>query len=170
MNKGAANFNTKKLEWFNSQYMVRMSGEELLEAVAPFLEREPTSAQKTRLIQGLPGLAKRAKRMTDLAQGAGIYLKERPLPRDENAEAALDDEAKTRLAALKNALEDVTDWREESLDKTISDFIATHDLKMPQVGKPLRAAIVGTTNAPSLGEIMVVLGREESLARLEELT
>lgn len=170
VNKGAANFNTKKLEWFNSQYMVRMSGEELLEAVAPFLEREPTSAQKTRLIQGLPGLAKRAKRMTDLAQGAGIYLKERPLPRDENAEAALDDEAKTRLAALKNALEDVTDWREESLDKTISDFIATHDLKMPQVGKPLRAAIVGTTNAPSLGEIMVVLGREESLARLEELT
>ena len=170
VNKGAANLNTKKLDWFNSQYMVRMSGEALLQAVTPFLPEQPDATQKARLIKGLPGLAKRAKRLTDLAQGAGIYLKERPLARDENAAATLDGDAATRLTGLKKDLEQTATWQEEDLDKTIAEFIAAHDLKMPQVGKPLRAALVGTTQAPSLGEIMVVLGREETLARLAEFT
>lgn len=170
VNKGAANFNTKKLEWFNSQYMLRMTGAELLEAITPFLGATPTATQKQRLEKGLPGLAKRAKRLTDLASGAEIYLKERPLAADENAAEALDVEAKERLGKLREALEGSQDWDEESLDKIIADFIQNNDLKMPQVGKPLRAALVGTTNAPSLGEIMVVLGREETLARLTELT
>ena len=170
VNKGAANFNTKKLEWFNSHYMQAMTGEELLEAVLPFLETSPTEIQKERLKKGLPGLAKRAKRLTDLAEGAAIYLKERKIELDEQAKEALDDDAKARMASLKSALEATESWQTQTLDETISAFTKNNDLKMPMVGKPLRAALVGTTQAPSLGEIMVALGREETLARLEDLT
>ena len=170
VNKGAANFNTKKLEWFNSHYMQAMSGEELLKDVMPFLESEPTATQKERLIKGLPGLAKRAKRLTELAQGASIYLAERPLEPDEQAKEALDADGRARMTALKAKLETVENWQTQTLDETIGAFTTQNDLKMPMVGKPLRAALVGTIQAPSMGEIMDALGREETLARLDDLT
>ncbi len=166
INKGAANFSTQKLEWLNSQYMMKMDGAALFKAVRPYLAAEPTDVQAARLEKGLPGLAKRAKRLTTLAESAAVYQAEAPLTLDEGAAAAMDDDAKARMQQLKAKLEQVNDWTVEALDEAISSFITENELKMPLVGKPLRAALLGTTQAPSLGEILWVLGKEESIHRL----
>src|SRR5690606_26788880 len=82
INKGAANFSTAKLEWINSQYLMALRGEDLFKAILPFLGATPLPHQKERLIKGLPGLAKRAKRLTTLAEQANIYLTEMPITPD----------------------------------------------------------------------------------------
>ena len=145
---------------------MKMDGAALFKAVRPYLAAEPTDVQAARLEKGLPGLAKRAKRLTTLAESAAVYQAEAPLTLDEGAAAAMDDDAKARMQQLKAKLEQVNDWTVEALDEAISSFITENELKMPLVGKPLRAALLGTTQAPSLGEILWVLGKEESIHRL----
>ncbi len=169
LNKGAANFSTQKLEWLNSQYMMAMSGEELLAAITLFLKTKASDIQSARLIKGLPALAKRAKRLTTLAEQSAIYLVESPVQPNEQAQSCLDADSIERLSKLKEKLLQTNDWSATTLDETIGMFANEHGYKMPQIGKPLRAALVGTTQAPSLGEIMWVLGKDETLARLGDI-
>lgn len=166
INKGAANFNTQKLEWLNSQYLMKMDGQALFKACRPFLPADLTPTQEGRLLKGLPGLAKRAKRLTTLAESAAVYLAEQPIQLGNDALAALTPPDRGRLQALKEKLSTQNDWSIDGLDGIIQTFIAENSCKMPEVGKPLRAALLGTTQAPALGEVLWVLGKDETLARL----
>ncbi|MEM7225855.1 MAG: glutamate--tRNA ligase [Pseudomonadota bacterium] len=168
--RGAARFDFAKLENLNGHYIREADDERLVALIHGPLESaaghtlEP--AELARLKAGMAGLKMRAKTLNDLAESAAFYVAKRPLSVTDKAAKLLDDEARARLAALAPRLAGAEPWREADLEALVRAFAEAEELKLGKVAQPLRAALTGSTASPSLFEVMEVLGREESMARI----
>ena len=74
------------------------------------------------------------------------------------------------LRTLRPALTGLGDWSAEAVDSAVREFVAAHDMKLGRVAQPLRAALTGSTVSPGIFEVAAVLGRVETLARLDDVT
>ena len=170
LNKSAARFDMKKLLFVNAHYMRQKQPEGLLKETTPFLEkslsRPLNQTEEDRLLKGLTSLIQRCETLVELAHAALIYC-DIDLTPDSEAASLLTAEAKALLADFLKTLENVSGWNKDSLDATIKTFVSEKEIKMPQLGKPLRVALTGRTNAPGLGDILSVLGQEEATKRLQ---
>jgi len=176
VNRGAARFDFQKLEALNGIYMRRMDDAELTKAfldTLPYLENgQPiltalTDTTRAQLLAAMPGLKERAKTLVELADGAGFLFAKRPLPMEEKAAALLGEKPRTVLAGALEALRAVGDpWDAHATEAAIRDFATAQGLKLGAVAQPLRAALTGRTTSPGVFDVLAVLGREESLARI----
>jgi glutamyl-tRNA synthetase len=121
-----------------------------------------------RLDAALPALMERAKTLKDITAGAGFLLVARPLKLDEKAAKALDSEAKATLVALAVDLRAAGAWDGAGLEALLKAHAERTGKKLGQVAQPLRAALTGTTVSPPLGAMMAALGRDETLARIDD--
>lgn len=85
----------------------------------------------------------------------------------EKAAKFLDDDARIRLRTISNALSAENDWTIEALEASTKALAETLDLGFGKLAQPMRAALTGTTTSPGIFDVLVLLGREESLARIE---
>jgi glutamyl-tRNA synthetase len=177
VNKGAARFDYAKLEALNGVHMRRMDDGALLDqflATLPFIEErgalpaEPNAQQKAMLLAALPGLKERAKTLVELADSAQYLFATRPLALDEKAAQILDADARATIAALLPALEALDDWTVETTEGAVRAYAESAGLKLGKVAQPLRAALTGRSTSPGVFDVIAVLGREESLARLRD--
>ncbi|RFC67233.1 MULTISPECIES: glutamate--tRNA ligase [Mesorhizobium] len=179
VNKGAARFDFAKLEALNGIHMRHMADEELLERLIetlPFLPNGEQLAQKidahrrAQLLAAMPGLKERAKTLVELADGAGFLFAQRPLQLDEKAAAVLTDQAKATLAGALGRLRDISpnDWNAASAEAAIRAYAEDSGIKLGATAQPLRAALTGRTTSPGVFDVLAVLGREESLARISD--
>lgn len=176
VNKGAARFDFQKLEALNGVYMRQTPDDQLLDifiATLPYLENGPAilakldDAKKKQLLAALPGLKERAKTLVELADSAGYLFAERPLALDEKAAALAAGPAKQILAGAKAALETAgAEWTAATTEAAIRDFATSQGYKLGAVAQPLRAALTGRSTSPGVFDVLAVLGREESLARI----
>jgi glutamyl-tRNA synthetase len=116
----------------------------------------------------LPSLRERARTLPDLIDGALFLITQRPLILDERAAKLLDTESKAHIGALIPQLAAVTDWTAATLEQAVRIYAETHGAKLGKVAQPLRAALTGRTVSPPVFDMMVLLGRTESLARLQD--
>ena len=116
----------------------------------------------------MPGLKPRATTLLDLADAACFYVTPRPIQPDAKAMKLLKLESLERLQALIPALEGLTTWDEASIEALIRSEAERSGLKLGKIAQPLRAALTGSTASPGLFEVMVVLGRDETVARLSD--
>lgn len=177
INKGAARFDFQKLEAINGHYMRAAGDSYLLERllkVLPEIENGPQLLAKLdehrrgQLIAAMPGLKERAKTLVELALGANFIFADRPLSLDEKASALLDGEGLSVLTGVLPAIEAVPEWTVEALDSAVRAHAESLNLKLGKVAQPLRAALTGRSTSPGVFDVMVVLGREETLARLRD--
>ena len=176
VNRGAARFDFQKLEALNGVYMRRMDDGELTEALVATLPHLSTSGplaaglddgQKAKLAAAMPGLKERAKTLVELADSASYLFAVRPLAIDEKAATLLGERPRTVLAGAWAALKDVGgDWTAQTTEAAIRDFATAHGHKLGAVAQPLRAALTGRSTSPGVFDVLAVLGREESLARI----
>ena len=110
----------------------------------------------------------RAKTLIELAQSSLFLFKNRPLSLTDKAEKILNPDARKVLANLTNAIKTLDNWTEDALSDLVFKFAESEDLKLGKVAQPIRAALTGTNVSPSVFEIMEILGRQESLARLDD--
>ncbi|MEO0863989.1 MAG: glutamate--tRNA ligase, partial [Pseudomonadota bacterium] len=103
----------------------------------------------------------------ELLEKAHFILTERPISPDEKAAKALDTVSRGILKQLTPQLQTVT-WDRDSLEAVLNDFAASQDTKFGKLAGPLRAALAGRAVTPSVFDMMLVLGRQETLARLED--
>ncbi len=177
VNKGAARFDFAKLEALNGVHMRKMDDAELLDVFVahPALsgERQGDRGQARRdgqaqLLAAMPGLKERAKTLVELADGAAFLFAERPLTIDEKAKALLmgnQDVLEGALAALK-AVDG--EWNAASTRSEDPNLCRGRELKLGAVAQPLRAALTGKTTSPGVFDVLAVLGRDESLARIAD--
>ncbi|HEX3164281.1 MAG TPA: glutamate--tRNA ligase, partial [Pseudolabrys sp.] len=92
----------------------------------------------------------------------------RPLDINDQAKTLLTPEAKTLIAALLPELEAVADWNAASAEAVVRPYAERAGLKLGAVAQPLRAALTGRTTSPPIFDVLAVLGRDESLARLRD--
>ncbi|TGQ72671.1 MAG: glutamate--tRNA ligase [Mesorhizobium sp.] len=178
VNKGAARFDFAKLESINGAHMRRMDDAELFDIFVdtlPYLEGGPALAarldDKTRaqLLAAMPGLKERAKTLVELVDGAGFLFAVRPLPIDEKAALLLNDDARKILRGAHDALKAISgDWTAASAEAAIRDVAQVGGHKLGAVAQPLRAALTGKSTSPGVFDVLAVLGRDESLARIAD--
>jgi glutamyl-tRNA synthetase len=172
---GNAVFNTEKLDWMNAQYLARLPVEQLAELVRPrFVEagldqtpvvRDPAGFQ--RLIELL---RPRVKRLTEFVEQARPLL-ERPAdyqPDGVQKHLSLVG-IRDHVAAVAAALQPVSPFDEPHVEAAVRSTAAGQGLKAGQLIHVVRLALTGRTASPGLFEMIVLLGREESLARLHQL-
>ncbi|RWK11779.1 MAG: glutamate--tRNA ligase [Mesorhizobium sp.] len=176
VNKGAARFDFAKLEALNGVHMRQMDDNALLYvfvATLPYLEGGPALAaklddrRKAQLLAAMPGLKERAKTLVELVDGAAFLFAERPLQLDEKAAGLLGGEARAILRGANAALAAVAgEWTAASAEAAIRDFAQAGGHKLGAVAQPLRAALTGRSTSPGVFDVLAVLGRDESLARI----
>jgi glutamyl-tRNA synthetase len=120
--------------------------------------------------RAMPGLKERAKTLVELLDSAGFLFAKRPITLDEPAGKLLDREGRDVIAQLLPSLERLEPWTANELEATIRSFADATGRKLGKVAQPLRAALTGRTTSPGIFDVLEVLGREESLARLRDQT
>ena len=175
--RSPARFDFAKLENLNGHYIRQTPDAELvkaLEDVLPFIENGQTLAVKMtpelreQLTRAMPGLKERAKTLIELFEASRFLWADRPLAISDQAKALLTPDAKALLGRLVPALEAVTDWNGLAIEAVVRGFAETAAVKLGAVAQPLRAALTGKTTSPPIFDVLAVLGRDESLARLRE--
>jgi glutamyl-tRNA synthetase len=116
----------------------------------------------------IPGLKERAKTLPELIDGALFLVTARPLTIDDKAAKLLDAESKASITALIPKLAANADWTAASLEAVVRQHAEVTGAKLGKVAQPLRAALTGRSVSPPVFDVMSVLGRTETLARLND--
>ena len=177
LGKSPSRFDFAKLEDLNGHYIRKAADADLLakvQRVLPELAEGPAHADRfakvgwEKFAAALPGLKERAKTLVELIHGADFLIAERPLALDDKAKALLDADASRMLATLAPSLDGITEWTAQALEAAVRTYAEGAGLKLGKVAQPLRAALTGRAVSPPVFDVMAVLGRAETLARLRD--
>ncbi len=175
--RSPSRFDFAKLENLNGHYMRQTPDEELLVHLERLLPEVPEGAalaaklddaMRAKLVAAMPGLKERAKTLLELLDSARYLYADRPLPLDDKAAALLDDTGRRVVASLADRFAALDAWTAESTEAVVRAYAEAEGLKLGKVAQPLRAALTGRTTSPGIFDVLAVLGREESLARLRD--
>jgi glutamyl-tRNA synthetase len=176
LNKGAARFDYAKLGNINGHYIRGAEPSRLYDAMVALAEElartsdaEGLRARRETVLKALPELQPRAKTVVELIDGAGFIYATRPIEPDAAAAALLDANARNMLARLSDRFAALGDWTHEGLDAAARVFAEAEGVKLGKVAQPLRAALTGRAVSAGIFEIMELIGREESMARLGDV-
>ncbi len=169
--RSPARFDMDRLLNLNSHYLKEADPPQLCATVLQIAARnneKPLSKNaRQRLESGISSLAQRAKTLVELIDLASIYIYDAPLSLNDKAkELLVDYETQKRITELAEILSGLTLWDENSLGGAVGAYADTNELKLGHVAQPLRAALTGTNVSPGIFEVMMVLGRDETLERL----
>jgi glutamyl-tRNA synthetase len=166
-----------KLESVNGHYIRHAADADLLaeiERLLPHIEGGAALATKftpelrAKLLAAMPGLKERAKTLIELIDSARFLFADRPLAVDDKARQLLSPEARVIIAELLPDLDRVDPWTPENTENTVRAFAERKEIKLGAVAQPLRAALTGRPTSPGIFDVLHVLGKQESIARLAD--
>ena len=161
--KSPSRFDIKKLLNLNGHYIRAADDARLARLVA---ERLGPAADEKLLTAAMPVLKTRARDILELADGAAFLFKSRPLALDDKARGLLDGDAKALLGQISARLKAEADWTAETLEANLKAYAEELGLGLGKLAQPLRAALTGQTTSPGIFDVLALLGRDESLARI----
>jgi glutamyl-tRNA synthetase len=169
--RAPARLDVKKLDNLSGRHIAAMPDADLVAGLLDFCaatQREiPDATRRSALLAAMPALKDRAKTYIELLEKAHFCLTNRPIDPDSAAAAALDAPARAMLADLTPHLRNAS-WNRETLEAALGAFAEARDTKFGKLAGPLRAALAGRGVSPSVYDMMLVLGRDETLARLAD--
>ena len=170
--RSPSRFDLKKLENLNGHYMREASDGRLAGLTAPrigkLIGRDLSADEIALLTRAMPDLKPRAKNLNELAENATFLFRARPLDFDERAAELLSGEAPRLLKRAWAALSALDEWTAAATEAAVRSVAETAGVKLGQVAQPLRAALTGRATSPGIFDVLVLLGREESLARIAD--
>ena len=171
INRAPARLDLKKLDHLTAQHFSGMEDAAALQELELYLAAtgtEPLSeGQKSDLMKAMPLVREKAKNFGQILEKAHFILTSSPIEPDEKAAAALNDVSRGILGELTPQLQNAS-WTRETLEAIVSECAATHGLGLGKLAQPLRAALAGRMISPSVFDMMLILGRKETLARLAD--
>ncbi|MGY6409847.1 MAG: glutamate--tRNA ligase [Alkalilacustris sp.] len=171
--RAPARLDFKKLDHISGRHLAMAPDAAVLQDIGSYLaatDAAPlTDAQRDGLSRALPSLRDRAKTIPEIIEKAHFVLASRPLDLDDKARATLEDVSRGILAELTPRLQNAN-WRREDLEDAAKAVAEARGLGLGKVAQPLRAALAGRTVTPSVFDMMLVIGREETLARIADAT
>jgi len=175
--RSAARFDFAKLENLNGHYIRHTDDQSLVTMFEDILDYVPRGAElkprlnettRAQLLKAMPHLKERAKTLIDLIDASYFIFAERPLEIEPKALTVLTPESRALIGRLRTVLETITPWSEETTEAAMRAFAEQNGLKIGAVAQPLRVALTGRTTSPGIFDVLAVLGRQESLARLAD--
>jgi glutamyl-tRNA synthetase len=157
--RSAAVFDEQKLRWMNGTYLREMDSQQLTGALEAFTGRE-----------GLSGAAElcreKIQTLADFWPLAGFFF-DGPSEDDKARAKFLDEDGRARLSEAREALAALESFSDESIEQALRAVVERMDVKPKQIFQPVRVAISGTTISPGIFESLALLGRDESLSRID---
>ena len=164
--KSPSRFDFKKLENLNGHYIREADDRRLAELIAPILGI--AEEQASLLVKAMPELKARAHTLNELAEGARFLFATRPVEPDQAAAALLVPEARALLASAHAKLGGLAEWDAASVEAAIREVAEAEGVKLGKLAQPLRAALTGRTTSPGIFDVLALLGKDESLARIAD--
>ncbi|MEM6728894.1 MAG: glutamate--tRNA ligase [Pseudomonadota bacterium] len=169
--KSPARFDFKKLENLSGQHIAAAENDALLAELEGFLAAtgapKMAASHRAMMSQAMPHLKERAKTFPELIDKAHFIFASRPITPDDKAAKSLDDVSRGILRELTPQLQTVS-WTRDALEALMAEFVEAHGTKFGKLAGPLRAALAGRSVTPSVYDMMLVLGRDESIARIAD--
>ena len=175
--KSPSRFDFAKLENLNGHYIRHTPDAELLEKFLTFLPHVEGGPEmlakidanmKAKLLRAMSGLKDRAKTLVELKNSSGYLFAVRPLTMDDKAKALLNDEGKAAAKTLVELLTPINEWTAHTLETVVKAYAETVGVKLGKLAQPLRASLTGSSTSPPIFDVLEVLGRDESLARISD--
>lgn len=175
--RSPARFDFAKLESLNGHYIRASADADLIAAIEGLLPHiaggqelasKMTPALRGKLLMAMPGLKERAKTLVELFDATRFLWASRPLDLNDQAKVLLTPEAKTVTAALLPELAAIAEWTPAAIETVVRGYAERAGFKLGAVAQPLRAALTGRTTSPPIFDVLAVLGKDESLARLRD--
>jgi glutamyl-tRNA synthetase len=175
--RSPARFDFARLENLNGHYIRQSSDADLLaalEQVLPHIQggaellNKLTPELRSKLVAAMPGLKERAKTLVELVDSARYVFADRPLALDDKAAGLLTAEARSLLGEISDELRRVEPWTVEATEQAVRAFAERRGIKLGGIAQPLRAALTGRTTSPPIFDVLAVLGKSESLSRLQD--
>jgi glutamyl-tRNA synthetase len=166
--RSPSRFDFKKLENLNGHYIREADDLRLAGLVAGRMGRADDSDALDLLRRAMPGLKARSKTINELTDGSAFLFRTRPIDMDEAAAKLLDAPARRVLARTRDALAGAADWSVEALEAAVRAVAEEESVGLGKLAQPLRAALTGRTTSPGIFDVLVLIGRDESLARLTD--
>ncbi|MDD3538633.1 MAG: glutamate--tRNA ligase [Atribacterota bacterium] len=175
VSRHSAIFSMEKLNWFNSEYLKKMSDEKYMEMLTPYLEEAgfldtTLNSEKANWLKKVVSLMKsRVKNFRQFLEYGDYFFTEGFTIEEKAVQILEQDEVGNILGQLVERLRQIDDWNEENIEKVVREVAEELNLKGKQIIHPVRVALSGKTVGPSLFAIMEVLGKEKSIIRLERV-
>lgn len=168
VSKSGAKFSPEKTNWFNQQYLQTKSDEELTKLYIPILSKKGTSKDEKYIEKVVSLIKERAVFVSDFWNLSDFFF-QAPTSYDEKAvKKAIKDDTKEVLENVIGLVKSVNDFTTENVQNTIKSWIVSNEIGFGKVMMPLRLALVGALQGPDVFEIIEMIGKEETISRIEK--
>jgi len=161
----SAQFNTEKLDWLNSHYIKTLPLDRISSAIEPYLKKVVhTPIDQNLLTSAIDIHRERANHLTNLAKDIA-YIFEYQKPNQQDFEKHINAEALELIKSFQASLNKI-DWTKEAINNVMNEVVTLHAIKFPKLAMPLRVLLTGIAQSPSIDAVMAILGRDETMKRL----
>ncbi len=169
VHKAGAKFDPEKNKWFNHQYLQQQSDESLAESFAPIVHNklgDSSFGEMTKLIKIVSLIKERADFVSDFWE-LSDYFFVAPTTYDEKASKNWKEETPNLMQQLISVIEEIGDFTSENIETIVKDWITKNEIGMGKVMQPFRLSVVGALKGPHLFDIVALIGKKETIKRLE---
>lgn len=165
--KSAAIFNPEKLLWLNQYYIKESSSQRLVQEMIPFWQQSGvTTEDQDFLIHICDDVKSRAKTLVELAESSLFYFMDDVAYESDAAESFLKAEIVEHLATVAERILSLQDYTKKGIETFLRSIAEEKGFKLKVIAQPLRVALTGKTVSPGIDEIMVTLGKERVIQRI----
>ena len=163
VNSSPSKFSLQLLDWYNNEYIKKSDSSTLLNLL---IEIGSNIDEKVKNIHSIIDVLKvGAKSLREMNENIEMFL---TTPNIDNSNSLTSEDNKKIIKDFLNSFDFSKEDNLDSISQRLNGYVSANDLKFPQLGKPLRYALTGRTNAPGIGELIYLLGNEESKKRIED--
>ncbi|PPR29089.1 MAG: Glutamate--tRNA ligase [Alphaproteobacteria bacterium MarineAlpha9_Bin1] len=167
--KSPAKFDIERLNSLNSHYINVMGDSEVIKIITDSYAKKGEIIQKDKLHilkNGIKGLKSRARTTVELTNMSSFYIEETPISLDEKSKKILTDQNCILIKEYVTYLELIKNWNEKSIEENIKSFCNDKKINLGKLAQPLRAALTGKSVSPGLYEVILALGKVETINRI----
>lgn len=167
VHKAGAKFDPEKNKWFNHQYLMKQSDDDLAKEFAPFLYEKGIDVDYTTLVKIVSSIKDRANFVEELWE-LGDFFFVAPTSYDEKASKNWKEETPVLMTKVSEILTNIEDFTSANIETILKSWMTESEIGMGKVMQPLRLSIVGALKGPHLFDIIEIIGKEESVKRIQK--
>ena len=166
VHKAGAKFDPEKNKWFNHQYLQKQSDESLAKAFAPIIAEKGINVEMNKLITIVSAKKERAHFVSEFWELSNYFF-EAPTSYDEKAANNWKDDTPVLMQELISVIEKIGDFTSLNIETIVKDWMTKNEIGMGKVMQPFRLSLVGALKGPHLFDIVELIGKEETIKRIE---
>jgi glutamyl-tRNA synthetase len=167
VHKAGAKFDPDKNKWFNHHYLQKQNEEDLAKAFAPILYEKEIDVDYTTLVKIVGLVKERANFVSDFWELSNYFF-ETPSSYDQKAAKSWKAETPELMQKVAQKLNSISDFSSESIENELKIWMGENEIAMGKVMQPLRLSLVGALKGVHLFDIMEIIGKEETIIRIEK--